>query len=209
MHQRHRWIGSVGMSNEDLDFEIISNAWDLFNSGSFQEALDLSVPLAEEYELAISICILANIKLGNLPESDSWTIQAGNQEVRDFWIDAQGENLHFAILVARLDALSAHNLDVPVAATEFVSLTQYLFEGFHADLSLYNSVNFTRRLWIESKFNELKLASRFYFVFNVADINDEITSQFLANLGFLLNCSLSSEETEIIMNDLYTQRSLA
>jgi len=94
---------------------------------------------------------------------------------------------------------------VPVASVEFVTLTQYLFEGFHADLSLYNSVNFIRRLWIESKFNESKLASRFYFVFKVEDINDETISQFLANLGFLLNCSLSSEETEIIMNDLYTQ----
>ena len=196
----------MGMSNEDLDLEIISNAWDLFHSGSFQEALVLSVPLAEEYELAISICILANIKLGNLPESDSWTIQAGNQEVRDFWIDAQGESLHFAILVARLDALGAHNLNVPVASVEFVTLTQYLFDGFHVDLSLYNSVNFIRRLWIESKFNESKLARRFYFVFKVEEINDKTISQFLANLGFLLNCSLSSEETEIIMNDLYTQR---
>ena len=195
----------MGMSNEDLDLEIISNAWDLFHSGSFQEALDLSVPLAEEYELAISICILANIRLGNLPESDRWTIQAGNQEVRDFWIDAQGESLHFAILVARLDALSAHDLNMPVASVEFVTLTQYLFEGFHADLSLYNSVNFMRRLWVETKFNESKLASRFYFVFKVEDIDDETISQFLANLGFLLNCSLSSEETEIIMNDLYTQ----
>jgi len=195
----------MGMSNEDLDFEIISNAWDSFHSGSFQEALDLSVPLAEEYELAISICILANIQLGTLPESDSWTLQAGNQQVRHFWIDAQGEGLHFAILVARLDALNADNLNVPVASVEFVTLTQYLFEGFHADLSLYNSVNFIRRLWVESKFNESKLASRFYFVFKVEDINDETISQFLANLGFLLNCSLSSEETEIIMNDLYTQ----
>jgi hypothetical protein len=197
------------MSNEDQDLEILSTAWDIFHSGSFQEALDLSSPLAEDYELAISICILANIKLGNLAEADNWTILAGNQGVRNFWIDAQRDNLNFAILVARLDALSALEINTSVASAEFVTLTQYLFEGFHADLALYNSVNFIRRLWIESKFDELKLATRFYFVFKVEDISDEDISQFLANLGFLLNCSFSFQETEIVMNDLYTKRQLA
>ena len=193
----------VDNESEELDFEVISKAWEMYHGGFYQEALNLSAPLAEDYELAISTCILSNIKLGKLSESDDWTIQAGDQGIRDFWIEVQSENTVFAILVARLDALSTHDLDNPVTAVEFVTLTQYLFEGFHADLSLYNSVAWVRRLWIESKFKELKLASRFYFVFEVEDITDETISQFLANLGFLLNCSLSSRETEIIMTDLY------
>ena len=199
----------MGKRDEDQNLEILSKAWEIFLTGSVQEALDLSSPLAEDYELAISICILANIKLGNLAESDNWTILAGNQGVRDFWIDAQGDNLHFAILAARLDALIALEMFTPVTSAEFVTLTQYLFEGFHADLALYDSVNYIRRLWIESKFHELKLASRFHFVFKVEDISDEDISQFLSNLGFLLNCSFSYQETEIIMNDLYTKRQLA
>ena len=191
------------ISKEDLDLEIISEAWKIFHTGSFQEALDLSTPLSETYELAISICILANVKLGNLADSDSWTIQAGNQGVRDFWIDVQGDNQTFAVLAARLDAISAHNINTPLSSFEYLALTRYLFEGFHADLSLWHSVNFIRRYWLESEADELKMARRFYLILSATEWNDDEKIQFLANLGFLLNCSLSSNETEIIINDLY------
>lgn len=193
------------MSIQEDELDIIDKAWEIFHLGDFQDALNLCTPLAKDYELAISICILANMRLGNLADSDKWMIQAGNQGVRDFWIDVQEENFSFAVLIARLDVIQAPKTEFPVSTTEFVTLTQYLFEGFHAELSLYKSVEWIRRLWIESEFNEMALAARFKFIFDVEDVEAEGISQFLSNLGFLLNCSFSSHETEVVMKVLYKE----
>ena len=185
----------------DAELDIVFGALDLYRSKKYIEALVVATPFADRYSVATSVCILANMRLGNLVESDRWLIVAGNLNAREMWIESQETDLSFAILCARLDALTSSNLNSFLSGLEAVEFSKFLIEGFHEELSLHKSVGYLRRIWLYSNEDSSQVVTYFLRLLE-KDSFAEVRLPFLKNLGFLLNCSLSGRETEQIMRGL-------
>ena len=108
----------------DAELDIVFGALDLYRSKKYIEALVVATPYADRYSVATSVCILANMRLGNLVESDRWLIVAGNLNAREMWIESQETDLSFAILCARLDALTSSNLNSFLSGLEAVEFSK-------------------------------------------------------------------------------------
>ena len=183
----------------------LSSAWDAIEDGNdLNRALGLALPWAQEGDWeASTICALAYLYSGESDLCDEWTINAAALGARDSWLNQQSEFDDFAVLVCRLDALTALKSEGVNPLEANMALQRYLLNG-SLEFALYYSIKAIRALWHSTPVNKdiTNLANCLLPWIYTSNFSDSEMDSIFENLSVCTAGALSVREMQSLISTI-------